>query len=123
MRAAAQSFDRSKSPTVARYADHAADRVERFSRSLHEQRWGDIIDDVEDVARRRPALFILGTVAVGFLVGRLLSAPITGEHAPRTTAAGALSPDEAVKAAISSASGDGVPAREVHEGSAPRESR
>ncbi|HEV2100725.1 MAG TPA: hypothetical protein VGR45_17600 [Stellaceae bacterium] len=123
VRAAARSLDRSESPTAARYADQTAERIERFSRSLHQQRWSEIIDDVEDVARRRPALFVLGAVTVGFLAGRLLSDPSPQDHAPRARSVTALRPEEAVKAAVASASGNGVLAGRVDDGSAPRERR
>jgi hypothetical protein len=119
MRAAARSLDRSEIPSVARYADQAAERIESFSHSLDEQRWSEIIGDVEDIARRRPALFVLGAATMGFLAGRLLSDPRPQDHAPRTTSVGALPPDEAVKAAVSSASGHDALAASVDEGLAP----
>jgi hypothetical protein len=121
MRAAARSLDRSPSPVAARYADQVAERIEGFARSLHEHRWREIIKEVEGMARRRPTLFVLGTVAVGFLAGRLLSDPAPRDQSRRTLAKGALPPDEAVKAAISSAAGNGALAGETHEGIAPRE--
>jgi hypothetical protein len=123
MRAAARSLDRSQSPAAARHADQLAERIEGFARSLHEHRWDQIIGEVEGMARRRPALFVLGTVAVGFLAGRLLSDPAPREQSRRTLATGALPPDEAVRAAVSSAAGNSALAGEIHEGLAPREPR
>lgn len=121
MRAAARSLDRSPSPAAARYADQLAERIEGFARSLHEHRWGEMIDEVEGIARRRPVLFVLGTVVVGFLAARLLSDPAPRDQSRRTLAKGALPPDESVKAAVSSAAGNGALAGGIHEGLAPRE--
>jgi len=108
-------------PAAARYADQLAERIEGFARSLHEHRWGEMIDEVEGIARRRPVLFVLGTVAVGFLAGRLLSDPAPRDQSRRTLARGTLPPDESVKAAVSSAAGNGALAGGIHESLAPRE--
>jgi hypothetical protein len=121
MRAAACSLDRSQSPTAARVAHRAAGRIEGFSRSLHERRWGDIIDEVEGVARRRPALFVLGTVAVGFLAGRLLLDPRPQDKSRQPPAVGEPPPDKSVEAAVSSAAGNGLLASGIHQGLVPRE--
>ena len=73
MRCAAQSFERSDSRAVARYAMQAADRFEALALRMRNQHWNEIVDDVEDLARRRPTLFVLGATVAGFLAGRLLS--------------------------------------------------
>jgi hypothetical protein len=100
VRAAARSLDRSQIPTAARYFDRAAGQVEDLAQALRERRWGELIGDIEDVARRQPVLFVVGAVAVGFLAGRFLAlSPRRQEAAP--------APGAAVTAAISSASGNG----------------
>jgi hypothetical protein len=115
MRAAARSLDQSQSPSAARHADRAAERIERFSRSLHEQRWSEIIGDVEDVARRRPALFVLGAVTMGFLAGRLLSDPRPENRTPEMPGASALASDDAAVAE------EDLPPPWFYGDSAPRE--
>ena len=75
VRCAAQSLDRSENPTIARYADHAADRIGDFSGLIRERQWSEIVADTEDLARRQPTLFVLGAAAIGFLAGRLLAVP------------------------------------------------
>ncbi len=58
--------------SVARYADRAADQVERFSGYLRETDVDEIMDEVRDFARSRPALFLGGAAALGFLGTRFL---------------------------------------------------
>jgi hypothetical protein len=119
VRAAARSLERSQSPTIARYADRAAEQIDELSRSLRARRWGEIIGDVEGVARQRPALFVIAAVAAGFLAGRFLAIPTHCDKAPLPE--GALTPTEAVTAAVSSASGNGGLASWTDEGREPRE--
>ncbi len=121
VRAAARSLDGSQSPVAARYADRAAGRIEDLSRSLHERRWGELVGDVEEVARRRPALFALGAAAAGFLAGRFLSVPKHRDDRPPQGAGDALPPGDAVTAAVSSASGNGRLAGWAGDESAARE--
>jgi ElaB/YqjD/DUF883 family membrane-anchored ribosome-binding protein len=101
---------RSQNRMIARYIGQAADQVESFSRKISERRWNELVAETEDFARRQPTLFVLGAVATGFLVGRLLW---TSAGAPRrvngTSRAGPRSePARAVTAAVSSASGAGT---------------
>lgn len=48
-------------------ADGAAERLERVAGSLRERDLDGLLDEVERFARRRPALFVGGAVAAGFL--------------------------------------------------------
>ena len=75
VRCAAQSLDRSENRAIARYADHAADRIGDFSGLIRERQWSEIVADTEDLARRQPTLFALGGAAIGFFAGRLLAVP------------------------------------------------
>ena len=58
--------------SVAEYADKAADQVERFSGYLRESDVDEIIDEVRNFARSRPALFLGGAAALGFFGTRFL---------------------------------------------------
>ncbi len=100
VRSAARSLDRSQIPTAARYVDRAAEQVEDLARALRERRWGELIGDIEHVARRQPVPFVIGAVAVGFVIGRFLSISM-----PRYEPAPASSSSAA--AAIPSTSGNG----------------
>jgi hypothetical protein len=57
---------------VGRYADRAADQVERFSSHLHERDVDQLTGEAENFARKRPALFLGGTFALGLLGARFL---------------------------------------------------
>ncbi len=102
VRSAARSLDRSQTPTVARYVDRAAAQVDDLAHALHERRWGELIGDLEMVARRQPALFVTGAVAVGFLIGRFLSLSNRHQNGMPMSEGGPAP----VTAAISSASGN-----------------
>lgn len=66
---AAYSLDQSRNHAVGRYVREAGQQIRSFSRTLQEPRWNELI---EDLARRQPTWFVLGAVAAGFLVSRLL---------------------------------------------------
>ena len=63
--------------TVARYAEQAADQIERFSQGLRDKDIGQLMNDAQQLARRQPALFVGGAFALGLLGARFLksSAP------------------------------------------------
>src|SRR5215212_2781130 len=65
---------------VTGYIDGAASQVERVSNYLRQNDLGGLIDDVEEFARRQPALFLGGTFVLGMLGARFLksSRPTTG---------------------------------------------
>ncbi|MEO7112021.1 MAG: hypothetical protein ABI183_16375 [Polyangiaceae bacterium] len=52
--------------------DQAADQIERATKFLESASLGEIVDGVEDFARREPLLFIGGAFAVGMLGARFL---------------------------------------------------
>jgi len=92
VRCAVQSLERSDSRAVARHAERAADQIEDFSHLIRERRWGEIVADTGNFARRRPSLFLLGAAAAGYLAGRFLSVP-TDRQRPGTMPRGSdLSP-------------------------------
>ena len=62
----------------ARYAEQAAARIERVSASVRNYRLSDMVASAEGLARRRPALYVGGAVAAGFILGRLLIQPARG---------------------------------------------
>jgi len=66
---------------VGRYAEQAAETVERFADTVRERRIGDLVSELDDFARRSPTLFLLGAVAAGFVVGRFMAA--SGERRPQ----------------------------------------
>ncbi|HEX7708415.1 MAG TPA: hypothetical protein VF701_18275 [Thermoanaerobaculia bacterium] len=56
----------------SRVVTTVADRIESFSRSLDGKDLDRVVRDVETFARRNPAAFLGGAVAVGFLAARFL---------------------------------------------------
>lgn len=73
----------------ARYADFAANQVERLARTLRDRDWDGLIADAEGFARANPTLFLGGAVLAGFLVGRAarnagessaMRSSLSGEH-------------------------------------------
>lgn len=57
---------------LSNYMDSAASQIERFSSYLQNKEVGQMIDDVENLARRQPALFLGGAFVVGLLGARFL---------------------------------------------------
>ena len=58
--------------TVARYAEQAAEQIERFSQGLKNKDVGELMNDAQRLARRQPALFVGGAFALGLLGARFL---------------------------------------------------
>jgi hypothetical protein len=69
---------------LARYAEQAADQVERFTESFRERHLGDIVSDLDDFARRQPTMFLIGAVAAGFVVGRFMASSAERSQAEPT---------------------------------------
>jgi ElaB/YqjD/DUF883 family membrane-anchored ribosome-binding protein len=104
LQSAAPPLDQSQSRVIARYLEEGAMQVESLSRRMHERHWGELVADTEDFARRQPTWFVLGAIATGFVVGRLLWASTRGRHdAARSSRTS--EPARAVTAAVSSGSG------------------
>jgi hypothetical protein len=72
LRETGQQLRKQGQGSVAGYADKAADQVERFSAYLRETEVDEIVDEARSFARRRPAVFLGGAVALGFLATRFL---------------------------------------------------
>lgn len=62
------------------YADRAAQQVERLSGYLRDRELRDFVRDTETFARRRPEVFLGGTLIAGLMLARFLkaSSPETG---------------------------------------------
>jgi hypothetical protein len=63
---------------VHQYISTAADRVERFSDYLRSSSVGDMMSEVEQFARRQPAIFIGGAMMLGLLGARFLKSSNRG---------------------------------------------
>jgi ElaB/YqjD/DUF883 family membrane-anchored ribosome-binding protein len=105
LRSAARPLDESQSRVIARYLEEGAAQVDTLSRNMRERHWGELVADTEDFARRRPTLFVLGAVATGFVVGRLLWTSAGGRRHDAAGSSRSGEPPRTVTAAISSATG------------------
>lgn len=63
---------RDQNPAMANLADTAATRLEDFATSLRDKDINQIMSDVEDIARRQPAMFIGGAFLAGVVAARFL---------------------------------------------------
>ena len=64
--------------TIAGYVDQAADQIEKFSRQLRDKDVGELLDDAQRLARRRPAVFIGSAFAIGVIGARFFKS--SSEH-------------------------------------------
>jgi uncharacterized protein YjbJ (UPF0337 family) len=80
LRQTSQQLREQDQQAVTGYIESAASQVERISNYLKQNDLGGLIDDVENFARRQPALFLGGTFVLGLLGARFLksSRPTTG---------------------------------------------
>lgn len=56
----------------AQYTDVAADQIERVSGYLEDRNIGELMNEVKRFANRQPEIFIAGSLAAGFFLGRFL---------------------------------------------------
>ena len=105
LRSAAPPLHESQSHVIAGYIEEAATQVDTLSRTMHERHWGELVADTEDFARRQPAWFVLGAVATGFVIGRLLWTSTGGRRHDAAGSSWSSEPARTVTAAVSSGSG------------------
>jgi hypothetical protein len=63
---------RMENETLASYVDAASDQMRRFADQIREKGVSEMMEDVNQFARRRPALFIGGAFLVGIGIARFL---------------------------------------------------
>jgi hypothetical protein len=81
IRQTGQELRKQDQEAVGRYADTAAQQVERFTGYLRGRDVPALLRDLEGLARRQPALFLGGSVALGALGARFLMS--SGEREER----------------------------------------
>jgi hypothetical protein len=79
LRDAGRRLDREVVDGLGELVDRAARQVDRASGYVRGSEVKDMVRDAEDLARRRPAAFLGGTFAAGFLLARFLKS--SGERA------------------------------------------
>jgi len=75
---------RMENETLASVVDMASDQVRRVAEQIRERGVADMLDDVQDFARRQPALFLGGAFLLGIALARFLKSssdrPIVREY-------------------------------------------
>ncbi|MGI9149160.1 MAG: hypothetical protein ACR2IK_21860 [Chloroflexota bacterium] len=72
LRQTGQHLNEQDQGTVGGYVEKAAERVEGFTNHLRTRDVPQLLGDVEDLARRRPGVFLATAVALGFAGARFL---------------------------------------------------
>jgi hypothetical protein len=93
-RSVAEQLRNQGKQTPARYVEQAADRAERLGGYLRESDGDQLLNDVEDFARRNPWAVALGGLALGFAASRLLKASSSNRYrsSVQSAAPGELTP-------------------------------
>jgi hypothetical protein len=94
LRETAQQLRKQGQAPVAQYADKTSDQVERFSGYLRETEVDEMVDQARGFARSRPAIFLSGAVALGFLGARFLKSSSQEAAAGNGEPVAALPPAE-----------------------------
>jgi hypothetical protein len=122
-------------PTVASYAGRVATGVENFSNRLRDSSVEDLTGDVRGMATRNPILFLLGGIALGLVLARVMKASDSGRLAgPASDTSGtqpeagaprgeAVAKDDREALEAESLADDGVPGEDDEEGPTSRSDR
>lgn len=72
LRRMADEFDHQHQPAFSGYATKLADYSDSMSGKLRGKDLNSIVDEVQEIGRRQPALVVGGAIAAGFLLARFL---------------------------------------------------
>jgi len=72
VRQSTQHLRENQHDTIAQYVDQAAGQLERWSNQLKQKNVGELLQEAQQLARRRPGVFIGSAFAVGLLGARFL---------------------------------------------------
>ncbi len=70
----ANQFDHDGQSGVADYTRKAASGIENIASKVRSKDTGELIGDIESYARQNPAIFLMGSVAIGFGLSLLMRA-------------------------------------------------
>lgn len=65
---------------IARYVEQAADQLDRMSQRIRSKDVGELMNDVQSLARRQPAMFIGGAFALGLIGARFFKSSARDEE-------------------------------------------
>lgn len=80
LRKTAEQLDSQDQKPVARYAERAAEGLDRLGDNLRDRDIDSLAAQVQDFARQQPGVFLGGAVAAGFLVARFLKSSSNGNE-------------------------------------------
>ena len=73
-RRAAERLESESDTNLSSYVTSVADRLDRLATRVQERDFGELVDDVEEMARRRPEVFYGGMFVGGLVAARFLKA-------------------------------------------------
>lgn len=85
IRRAADKLHDQKSERLASYVDTAADSLDGVAQYVQEHDLNDLVREMEQFARRRPALIVGGVFLAGLAVGRFVKAAQPAQSTSRTS--------------------------------------
>lgn len=71
---AASDLEGQQQETISHYVNEMADRVNSLAEGLRGKSVDQLVDDAKAIARKNPALFVAGSVAIGIGLSRFLKA-------------------------------------------------
>jgi hypothetical protein len=74
---ASSQFRQDDLPKFAEYASEIGNSIKNFADNLQNRSINDLVEDTRGFARRNPAMFLLGSIALGVAVSRFLKASAT----------------------------------------------
>jgi hypothetical protein len=67
-------------PSIRAIVESAAGGLEQLAENMRARSFGDIVDNVETLVRRRPAVAAIATMTAGFLLARFVKASTEGQR-------------------------------------------
>ena len=83
VRQSSEPLRNNKQDMIAEYVEKAADQLEQFSTRLRERDVNDLVNDAQQFARRRPALFVGAAFVAGVAAARFLKSSSENRQSDR----------------------------------------
>ena len=82
VRQSTESLRSDQQPAVAQYVESAAGQLEHLSNRLRDRDVKDLVQDAQEFARRRPAIFVGAAFAAGLLAARFMKSSSNNNRYP-----------------------------------------
>ncbi|CAN5863829.1 hypothetical protein BH18ACI5_BH18ACI5_28520 [soil metagenome] len=83
MRGTTEQLRNNQHDKVAQFAEQAAQQIDRLSERLRNKDVTELLDDAQQLARRKPAMFIGGAFALGLLGARFMKSSASTNSSDR----------------------------------------